>query len=81
MLPQSAYGRITPGSQARVSVEGQAQPLIASVKVVDRVIDAASGLFGVRLELPNPGQRIPSGARCTIEFQGLPAAAGARKPG
>lgn len=81
VLPQSAYGRITPGSQARVSVEGQPQPLAASVKVVDRVIDAASGLFGVRLELPNPGQRIPSGARCSIEFPGLPAPAGARKPG
>lgn len=81
VLPQSAYGRIQPGGVAQVSVEGQAQPLKASVKLVDRVIDAASGLFGVRLELPNPGQRIPSGARCSIEFPGLAAPAGARKAG
>lgn len=81
VLPQSAYGRITAGSVAQVSVEGQAQPIKATVKLVDRVIDAASGLFGVRLELPNPGQRIPSGARCTIEFPGLPAPTGARKAG
>jgi RND family efflux transporter MFP subunit len=81
VLPQSAYGHIAPGSPARVSVEGQAQPLTASVKLVDRVIDAASGMFGVRLELPNPGQRIPSGARCTIDFPNLAAPAGARKPG
>lgn len=80
VLPQTAYGRIAPGSMAQVSIAGQAQPLQATVKLVDRVIDAASGLFGVRLELPNPGQRIPSGARCSIEFPNLAAPAAARKP-
>jgi len=80
VLPQSAYGKINIGAVAQVSVEGQAPPLKATVKLVDRVIDAASGLFGVRLELPNPGQRIPSGARCTIEFPGLPSPTAARKP-
>src|SRR5712691_2906004 len=29
--------------------------------VVDRVVDAASGLFGVRLELPNRDYRLPAG--------------------
>lgn len=80
VLPQAAYGRIAPGSVAQVNIAGQAQPLQATVKLVDRVIDAASGLFGVRLELPNPGQRIPSGARCSIEFPNLAAPVAARKP-
>jgi hypothetical protein len=40
----------------------------ATVKVVDRVIDAASGTFGVRLELPNRQRAIPAGARCRVRF-------------
>jgi len=32
------------------------------------VIDAASGTFTVRLELPNPDQKIPSGLRCKVSF-------------
>jgi RND family efflux transporter MFP subunit len=42
---------------------------LATVKVVDRVFDAASGTFGMRLELPNPGNRLPAGLRCRIEFK------------
>jgi multidrug efflux pump subunit AcrA (membrane-fusion protein) len=75
-LPQSAYGRISVGSTAKVMAEGQPAPLAAKVLVVDKVIDAASGLFGVRLELPNPGNRVPAGARCSVEFVGV--APGAR---
>jgi multidrug efflux pump subunit AcrA (membrane-fusion protein) len=42
----------------------------ATVTAVDSIIDAASGTFGVRLELPNPGLRIPAGAKCKISFAG-----------
>jgi membrane fusion protein (multidrug efflux system) len=38
------------------------------VSVVDRVIDAASGTFGVRLELPNPNYELPAGLRCRVRF-------------
>jgi hypothetical protein len=31
-------------------------------------MDAASGTFGVRLELPNPGNQIPAGAKCKARF-------------
>ena len=34
----------------------------------DRVVDAASGTFGVRLELPNPGYRLPAGLKCKVRF-------------
>jgi hypothetical protein len=40
----------------------------ATVTVVDRVVDAASDTFGVRLLLPNPDYRIPGGVRCEIRF-------------
>src|SRR5690606_17082903 len=33
---------------------------VARVKVVDRGFDAASGTFGMRLELPNPGNKLPA---------------------
>jgi RND family efflux transporter MFP subunit len=42
---------------------------VARVKIIDRVFDAASGTFGMRLELPNPGYKLPAGLRCRIEFK------------
>jgi hypothetical protein len=40
----------------------------ATVTVVDRVFDAASGTFGVRLDLSNPDGALPAGQRCTVAF-------------
>jgi len=40
----------------------------ARVTVVDRVVDAASGTFGVRLHLSNPGNRLPAGLKCKVRF-------------
>ena len=47
---------------------GNDQVYLAAVTIVDRVIDAASGTFGVRLELPNPDQSIPGGLHCRVHF-------------
>jgi len=38
----------------------------AKVVVVDKVIDAASGTLGVRLEMPNPDNKIPAGIKCSV---------------
>jgi hypothetical protein len=35
---------------------------------VDRVVDSASGTFGVRLELPNANGEIPAGVKCQVKF-------------
>jgi RND family efflux transporter MFP subunit len=40
----------------------------ATVTIVDKVVDAASGTFGVRLEIPNPRHRIPPGLKCKVFF-------------
>jgi len=40
----------------------------ANVTVVDQIIDAASGTFGVRLTLPNPKNTIPVGLKCKVRF-------------
>ena len=64
----------------RVGMRAQVTPQIpggemhlANVTVVDRLVDAASNTFGVRLQLPNPDYAIPGGVRCDITF--LPEAA------
>ena len=40
----------------------------ATVRRIDPVADAASGTYGVWLELPNPDLTIPSGVRCQVDF-------------
>jgi RND family efflux transporter MFP subunit len=40
----------------------------ANVTVVDRVFDAASSTFAVRLDLPNPDYALPAGLRCRVRF-------------
>lgn len=70
VLPVSMYGRVRAGQRATVQPEspiGGSYP--TTVKVVDRIVDAASGTFGIRLELPNPKHLIPAGVRCRVQFQ------------
>jgi RND family efflux transporter MFP subunit len=61
--------------QVQVGMEGHVRPAppiedtyTASVSVVDHVFDPASGTFGVRLALPNPGNLLPGGQRCKVTF-------------
>jgi len=70
VLPATLYGKLRKGAQATVRPEAPGGKHRARVKTVDSVIDAASGTFGVRLELPNPGLAIPAGARCKVVFDG-----------
>jgi RND family efflux transporter MFP subunit len=69
IVPVEHLGQITPGMHAEVTaVLPGAQPYLATVDQVDRVADAASGTFGVRLTLPNPDYTIPAGLRCKMQF-------------
>ena len=71
VLPMAAWGKVKPRSTANVTAEGIAGALPATVTVVDSVFDSASGTFGVRLELPNAGGKVPAGIRCKIDFPAL----------
>ena len=68
-VPVMLYGKVRVGMMTKVKPE---QPVggsySATVIVVDEVIDAASGTLGVRLELPNPGNRLPAGLKCKVRF-------------
>ena len=71
ILPSEMYKSVTVGMKARVLPEA---PIggshEAEVTIVDRVIDAASGTFGVRLTMPNPEGTLPAGLKCTVVFDG-----------
>jgi RND family efflux transporter MFP subunit len=69
VLPIARHGRLKPGDVVIVKPESPFKGAYkATVRVVDRVMDPASGTFGVRLELPNPNGSISAGVRCSVEF-------------
>jgi RND family efflux transporter MFP subunit len=79
LLPAAAYGKVKPGMEIEVIPEIPAGSRhSATVKVIDRLLDAASGTFGVRLELANRAHRIPAGIRCSARFPGVEGAVRSR---
>ena len=72
LLPVEAYGQVKAGMEVEVSPEiPPGAHYKARVRVIDRLVDAASGTFGVRMELANPQRRIPAGIRCKASFDGI----------
>ncbi len=68
-VPIARYGSIKIGMSAEVRPEEPVGGVyVARVTVVDQVFDAASGTFGVRLELPNPDRGLPAGLKCKVRF-------------
>jgi len=70
ILPISKLGLVSKGMQAQVSCTSlkECKRWVATVEHVDKVMDAASGTFGVRLLLPNPKHEIPAGIRSDLKF-------------
>jgi len=69
MLPARLFGTIAEGDVARLNPELESHStLLATVDVVDAMLDTRSGTFGVRLKLPNHDKKIPAGQRCQITF-------------
>ena len=69
VMPAEQYGSVRVGMAGKVTLGGNVSGSYnANVVVVDRLIDAASGTFGARLQLPNPGNRIPAGIRCGLRL-------------
>ncbi len=75
MVPTSLYGTLATGDRLTIRPElPGVDAVVATVSHVDRVLDAASNSFRVRLTLPNPNNRLPAGLRCKAD---LPMTAGA----
>ncbi len=69
-VPISTIGYIKPGDKAQLVLEHMPKTvLVCQVDVVDKVADAASGTYRVRLLLPNPGKKLPAGAKGQITFK------------
>lgn len=69
IAPAALFGKLKPGTTGEVSVAPYLPGTFkAKVVVVDKVIDAASGTLGVRLQMPNPDNQIPAGVKCTVVF-------------
>lgn len=69
-LPILYNGQVVHGQEAVVAFPAPIDTRrTAQVTAIDRVFDAASGTFGIRLDLPNPGFALPGEIRCTLRFE------------
>ena len=70
ILPIAQFNKVKPGMAAEITSESPVNGRYTGrVKIVDRLIDAASGTFGLFVELPNPKHEIPAGIKCRADFQ------------
>lgn len=69
IAPTEYFGLIEQGMRAEIRPEQPAgETYDATVTLVDRLIDPASGSFTVRMELPNPDDRLVAGVNCMARF-------------
>lgn len=71
VLPAALYPVVRKGTKLRITPDFPgAQPRVATVALVDGVIEGASNTFRARLSLPNPGNGLPAGLRCKADLPG-----------
>ena len=70
VMPVALYNQVRAGAPAEIEAEAPSKGRFkATVQIVDRVVDSASGTFGVRLEVPNPSGTMPAGVKCKVRFK------------
>lgn len=70
VMPVALYNQVRAGASAEIEAEAPTKGRFkATVQIVDRVVDSASGTYGVRLELPNPSGTMPAGVKCKVRFR------------
>jgi len=81
LMPIDAFDKLGAGQQVEVLPEAPiGGRYMATLQVIDRVFDAASGTFGVRLELPNPDFKLPAGIKCKASFPAIGGSASTSAP-
>lgn len=69
IVPMKLFGTVKPGAVLEVVPELPTRDgHKATVKTVDRLVDAASGTFTVLAEMPNRQLDVPAGVRCKARF-------------
>lgn len=67
VAPLSYFGKVKAGDKLTILPESPIGGSIeATVKLVDRMVDPSSGMFGIRLEVPNPQLKVPPGVACKV---------------
>ena len=69
VLPLSEFGKYAIGDTAVVQPELGGPSVQATVDVVDSLLDAGSGTFGIRLLLDNSGGNLVAGQKCEITIK------------
>ena len=65
IMPRTAFGKVKKGMKVQVVPEiATAVRVEGTVVIIDSLIDAASGTFGVFLDVPNPDSAVPAGIKC-----------------
>jgi RND family efflux transporter MFP subunit len=69
IAPTEYFGLIVPDMEVEVLPEQPANRVYkATVNIVDKLIDPASGSFTVRMALPNPKEKLVAGVNCLARF-------------
>lgn len=69
IVPVERFGSVVRGMRAEVRPEAPVGGVYAGkVVIVNQMVDAASGTFGVRVEVPNPNHKLPAGLKCKVRF-------------
>ena len=69
IAPRNLFGQVKKGMVATIYPEAPATGrYTAKVSVVDGIVDAASGTFGIRLTVPNPDRKLFGGLKCRAQL-------------
>jgi RND family efflux transporter MFP subunit len=69
IVPARRFGSTRRGMKAEVRPELPVGGVyVGKVTIVDKVIDAASSTFVVRVDISNPEMKVPSGLKCRVRF-------------
>jgi len=69
IVPIRMFGTIKKGMKAEIRPEAPVGGTYrGDVVIVDKVMDAASGTFGVRVEMANKEYRLPAGMKAKVRF-------------
>ena len=78
ILPMAMYGQIKMGQGADIVPEAHIGGRHRGVvKAVDKLIDAASATFAVRVEVKNDDFKLPAGVKCRADFLAIDTQIGA----
>lgn len=76
ILPKEVFGKVTEGMTVDVVPEIPSKnKYTAKVKMIDRLVNAASGTFVVFLEMANAKLDVPAGVKCKATFSSIDSVA------